>query len=529
MSWNRKYRPHQVKDLHLTQVRSYLSKLMKASTFPQAFLFTGPKGTGKTSTSRIIGAILNDQKNEETVRDMLVNNKKPKKHLQEPDFSTEGAEKIFSGESYLVQELDAASNRRIDDIRGLKQQVNLAPVDGLVKVYILDEVHMLTTEAFNALLKMLEEPPPHVVFILATTEFEKVPETVRSRCQTLHFTKASSQELKSALEPIIKAEKIEIDNAAVELIISQADGSFRDAVKYLEMASHLDTITSRGVDQLIGGSTSQRIKPLITKILDKDEKAVVEYFIQLRDENISPEIFYQKLLGFLHHQLVSSITTSHINDFEAERLTPQAAQFLLTELTQPGVNSLSPVPFLRLELKILELIGRAKSQNGKNANSGRVKKSLSSYKADKTKKAISQTNGHASSKATDEPQEKTTINGTTAISHEALTGDGQQLCEDWPSFVKKVAQHNFSLATLLKSAQPISGGVGNLTLSVYYRFHQEQLTQPKFQDTLGQIISNSYGGPLKINCILADQPAQAELAEPQIPDQLEKLAVEALM
>jgi DNA polymerase-3 subunit gamma/tau len=245
MSWYRTYRPTTISGLHLTSVREALQEMMKTGHFPHALLFTGPKGTGKTSSARIISALLNDPQNADQVEAMFFKasssstdtaDKKKKKNfaLVEPNPDDPIVQRIYRGASYVVQEMDAASHRGIDDVRELRERVYLPPQEGKVNVYILDEVHMLTTEAFNALLKILEEPPSHVVFILATTEIQKVPDTIVSRCTLVQFTKATSEELCSALRGILKQEGITFDEAAIMTIAQAADGSFRDAVKLLE-------------------------------------------------------------------------------------------------------------------------------------------------------------------------------------------------------------------------------------------------------------------------------------------------------
>ncbi len=542
MSWNRDYRPQRVADLHLTKVREYLLQLMRATSFPQVFLFTGPKGTGKTSTSRILGAILNDDQNQAAVTRLFFAHQKPAAHLVEPDPRTDRAKRIFAGESYLVQELDAASNRRIDDVRALKDQVQLAPVDGLIKVYILDEVHMLTTEAFNALLKMLEEPPPHVVFILATTEIEKVPPTVRSRCQVLHFAKATYDELVSALKPILKHQKLKIESEVIEEVVAHADGSFRDAVKNLEMISHLDQINLEAVRQLLGNDLLQQIESLVTLVLDKQASQVVGFFENLRDQGVAPDLFYKNLITYLHQRLINAVMGEDQSLTDNKRLSQVVLRFFLDELTQPGIDTPSPIPFLRLELKLLQLIDRAtnkkstpsKSQSSDGQEPG-MKKASPEQALVKTNPVKNQVKTAATSSndlvgdQADQVLPAAAITPLSSQSADVLTGNGEKLCQEWSSFVNKVAEDNFSLATLLKSARPIAGDHGEVTLSVYYRFHQEQLAQPRFQATLNELIANAYGGPLKISCVLDEQPAHAELTEPTLPDQLEKLAVEALM
>ena len=232
MAWNRKYRPSSISGLHLVEVRNQLETLILQGSIPQALLFAGPKGTGKTSAARILGALLNDPENLEPVKSIFFSKKKTKKgsSLQDIKTITPLAEKILSGDSYVVQEMDAASNRGIDDIRALKERIMLPPQEGVITVYILDEAHMLTTEAFNALLKLLEEPPEHVLFVLATTALHKIPATISSRCHVVQFRQATNEEILTALKSILEKEKIAYDTEALGEIAHQSDGSFRDAI-----------------------------------------------------------------------------------------------------------------------------------------------------------------------------------------------------------------------------------------------------------------------------------------------------------
>ena len=193
-----KYRPQTVSELDLVSVRETLTKLLSGSEIPHAFLFTGPRGTGKTSSARILAKAINCEHK--------------KKGSFEPCNECETCLAITRGTHIDVIEMDAASNRGIDEVRALKQDIMLSPTLLKKKVYIIDEVHMLTTEAANALLKTLEEPPSHVVFILATTDPQKLPQTVISRLSVVQFHKASEEEITSKLTRIAKSEKFEVEN-----------------------------------------------------------------------------------------------------------------------------------------------------------------------------------------------------------------------------------------------------------------------------------------------------------------------------
>src|SRR3990167_10708590 len=223
MTFYLKYRPQKLEELDSQGVRESLEKVVSSGKIPHALLFAGPKGTGKTSAARIIAKIANCEKNE--------------KKLKEPCDKCEQCKSIAKGSNIDVIELDAASHRGIEDVRALRDAVKLAPALGRKKVYIIDEAHMLTLEAANALLKTLEEPPSHVLFVLATTLPEKLPDTIRSRCTLIAFRKAVPQEVISSLDKAVLGEKLDIEDQALEEIAKRVDGSFREAHKILEQLS----------------------------------------------------------------------------------------------------------------------------------------------------------------------------------------------------------------------------------------------------------------------------------------------------
>jgi len=216
-----------------------LRRAIETDRVSHAYLFSGPRGTGKTSTAKVLAMGLNCEKGP----------------TPEPDGTCESCRAIMGNSSIDVLEMDAASNRGIDEIRDLRDKVNLAPAAGRMRVYIIDEVHMLTAEAFNALLKMLEEPPEHVVFVLATTEKHKVLPTIISRCQSFDFRRPSVETLVGKLEEISKAEGIEVEPEALTVIAREGRGSFRDAEGLLDQLSSFaeGRITAPMVRELLGG------------------------------------------------------------------------------------------------------------------------------------------------------------------------------------------------------------------------------------------------------------------------------------
>ena len=235
----RKWRPHTFRDLvgqdHISRT---LSQAITSGRIGHAYLFSGPRGTGKTSTAKILAMALNCKKGP----------------TPDPCGQCESCQRIMDGSAMDVFEIDAASNRGIDEIRGLRETVKFAPAEGRYKVYIIDEVHMLTAEAFNALLKTLEEPPAHVVFILATTEAHKVPPTIQSRCQRFDFRRITVGEIQGRLRYICDEMKTEADDKALELIALQADGGLRDALSILDQCISLSDgrVTEAQVQEMLG-------------------------------------------------------------------------------------------------------------------------------------------------------------------------------------------------------------------------------------------------------------------------------------
>lgn len=514
MSWFTKYRPAKISELHLESVKNQLQKLMKGGTFPQALLFTGPRGTGKTSSARIVGAMLNDPQNEQVIDYLLFSKDKPKKvELVDADTSSELAQQIRAGSSYTVNEMDAASNRGIDDIRLLREKIMLPPQQGKVSVYILDEVHMLTTEAFNALLKVLEEPPHHVVFVLATTEFHKVPETIVSRCSVVRFSKASTEEITTALSQVLQGEKIEFEPQALDMIAQNADGSFRDAVKLLEMVVEPGKKLTK--DQVVAANifvSKTRIQQLITALLDKDELQITQIFSELRNHQVNEKFFYKSLLEYLHQQLLYSIDPSRKDACASTKIL----HYLLQALTESDVTLDAPIALLSLELKFLEMIFKSKEKNGSGTQPKRVKKNPKkpeTVRSAETEKIVSST-----------PV-------VSVEQNQNLDGDGNMLISNWNQFMEQLHQKNISLELLLKSARPVEGMPGKAIIEVYYSFHKEQLQQPKFLNVLQECVRPLSGGAVNLEFVVADRQVESDQANiaAVVDDGLVEMAKEVLV
>jgi len=281
-----------------------------------AYLFVGSRGTGKTSMAKILARSLNCERGGPTVS---------------PCGECESCLTIAAGSSVDVIEMDAASNRSVDDVRDLRERVAYAPAGGRWKVYILDEAHMLTKEAWNAFLKTLEEPPPNTVFVLATTEAHRVMVTIADRCQRFDFQRPSLEQISEVLERVAAAEGIEVDDGAVATIARAAGGSFRDALGTLDQLVSFGgpRVSLDAVLELLGAADAELLFGAVDAVLAEDPKGVLEQVEGMARSGRDPTQFARDLLAHLRHLLVTQTIGEVPNTFvvtatDAGRLTAQA-------------------------------------------------------------------------------------------------------------------------------------------------------------------------------------------------------------
>lgn len=299
MSLYRKYRPQNFANLvGQEHVRITLSNALKLARVNHAYLFTGPRGTGKTSTARILAKAINCL------------NLKDAQPCEECDICRD----ISEGRLIDVIEIDAASNGRIEEIRDLREKINFAPTRARSKVYIIDEVHMVTKDAFNALLKTLEEPPTHVYFILATTEVHKIPETILSRCQRFDFKRIEDETLVARLSYIAAEEKIETEVKALEAIAHQAQGGMRDAIGLLEQLTVENKLTFAHVIDILGISGYASIEKLFGFLLQKDAQSGLAEIHNLYAEGYDLVQFNKNFLEYLRKKMLKSVEAGLIAD-----------------------------------------------------------------------------------------------------------------------------------------------------------------------------------------------------------------------
>lgn len=435
MSFYRTYRPQIIEQIDNNDVREQLLLLLtkERKQLPHAFLFTGPRGSGKTTAARIVAKLFNCTK--------------PTKHG--PCGKCLQCMSIAEGRNLDVLEIDAASNRGIDEIRQLRDAINLAPSSAQFKVYIIDEVHMLTPEAFNALLKTLEEPPEHAVFVLATTDPQKLPATITSRCVSILFHRASEDELVHALKRIVALEKISIDDSALSLLSARVDGSFRDAVKMLEQVSfHKGNVTNDIVKKLVSLSDETVRITLFESLAKKDVHAALSVIENVVKQGNDIKTFLIDCLEYLHNELLKGSTESKV---------------LIQKFTEAyTLMRASPIPELPLEVAVVDYCGDSVVSSPKDPLVPQPPQASSSFGL--------------------------------------LTLD--KLTEHWKDFIEELKPLNHSIAGVLRSARPKAISHGIVTIEAFYPFHKDKLSESKTKDMLISILKKLFGEKVKIEIVL---------------------------
>lgn len=339
-----------------------LKNALLQETVAHAYLFYGPRGTGKTTTARIFAKTLN----------CLTRQTDPQfKKKGIPCNSCEVCRAIDARHALDIVEIDAASHRGIDDIRELQDTVSSLPSLCRKKIVIIDEVHMLTPQAFNALLKTLEEPPEHVVFILATTEYEKVPATIVSRTQRFHFRRLTLQEIRKKLSHVIEKESLTCDDDALSMIAFLADGSLRDAESLLDQMVHLQKgpITTEAIEKIMGKVDFAKIVTLSEHIIHNDLKQTLSFLHEIQQQGHNIPQLTKDVINHLRFTL-SLKSNPHLEELFSKELTPQYlevlkkhAQEIETEKTIRIIQALITahaqmktisLPALPLELALIE-------------------------------------------------------------------------------------------------------------------------------------------------------------------------------
>jgi len=463
-----KYRPVKISQLDSEMARETLTKILSQKNLPQAFLFAGPKGIGKTSAARVLAKSLNC----------------PKAKKGEPCGRCPTCLEIGRGESLDVLEIDAASNRGIDDIRALKEKINLQPLKAKNKIYIIDEVHMLTREAFNAILKTLEEPPPHVYFVFCTTNPEKIPETVLSRLTRIDFRRATDKEIIRALKRVTRGEKIRIGKEILALIAASADGSFRDAHKifYQLWLENKGRVSLKAAKQAL--SRWQEATPwhLLKLIGESKIKEAVVLFEELAQRRIDWQEYGRRLVGAIQKILLAKLEIK-IEEKRAKELassfTKRQIVALAREFNQALIKAKKlPLPWLSFQLAV---IGLENETGGENE--------------EKVVEKFSQA----------EPAESDLVGQSVKNQRLSLS----ILKEKWTDFLQVVKPLNHSVCALLRAARPKKIDKKYVVLEVFYQFHKDQLEQEHNRRIVESALASLFQTPLRIKCELGQKPTRS--------------------
>ena len=478
----RKYRSKSLSDvIGQTHITDILTRSISKGKIAHAYLFTGPRGVGKTSVARILAHEINGLKYDESTN--------------HPD----------------IIEIDAASNRRIDDIRDLRDKVQIAPASAKYKVYIIDEVHMLTGESFNAFLKTLEEPPAHVIFILATTDAHKLPVTITSRTQRFTFRSISPADATSHLKTIASSEKILIDDDALDLIVEHGDGSFRDSISLLDQLSSLSEpkkpISRTLVENVLGLAAGDSINSLLGAYMSADRSQIISILSQLEQSGVSPTVVANQLMRLIRQQLDTKPQLVNLfEDLVAVLSSPRADARLLVALLPPA--SVSPIKLasaavsagpVAVELKSLE-----KEAIKSRPSETRVRQKVETEAKPEVEVAPNTTEQEVSDNSeaaadSDEPAE------TPDAPVEAKSPIKLDENFSWEAFTDQMKQSSVAIASILAKCKGESDG-STLTIFTGTAFWKKKLDDVKYQPALHDGLSAIGFSGLNIETVPTTMP-----------------------
>ncbi len=497
-----KYRPQTLNEIiGQESVKKTLISSFENEKLSHAYLFVGPRGTGKTSTARILAKMVNCSAKQNV-----------------PCNKCEICTSITDGSNMDLIEIDAASNRGIEDIRSLRDKIKLVPSTLKKKVYIIDEVHMLTTEAFNALLKTLEEPPKHALFILATTELGKIPHTILSRVQRLDFKLANTNEISEVLSKIIKEEKIDIDEEALKILVRRADGSFRDGVKFLDQVSSLkEKITAKSLEEYLKATQFDDLLLLLKSFSAKNAAESLlaiskqqESGVDIKDLIISLMETLRSLV-FIKNGLGEQLVKHHFVEDKYGEVVDLADNFSnqelvrILEILQAASEKLkfTSIPSLPLELAIVEICSPTS-----------VIPSISEESQDlKSRDPSPVTPDQDDKREAQDDKIETAYDGKSKIVVEdnpSSNNDILKLKEKWTFVLETIRAVNFSLEALLRSIKVAECSENTVIMEVPYSFHQRILEAPKNRELLEGVLSDILGRAIRISTILGKRPEKKE-------------------
>jgi DNA polymerase-3 subunit gamma/tau len=453
-----------------------IKQSIKENRISHAYLFTGPRGTGKTSLARLLAKVINCKNVSKS---------------GEPCNECSNCISINKGNFLDLIEIDAASNRGIEEIRDLKEKINFLPVEGKNKVYIIDEVHMLTSEAFNALLKTLEEPPSNVVFILATTEPHKLPLTIISRTQRFDFKQADEKSLYKKLKYIIELEKFSLSDEAISLLVHAGQGSFRDAETVLEkVLSSFQAekeISREDIEKTLGFVSKDLIRDFLSNILKDDLNTSLEILHNIWEDGMSLTQFTKEVLDEAREQLLDSVKGSGSHTKIDGRKMIIIIKEFNTALNDMRNNLLNILP---LEIALFNIIGFDSRQI---IDSKVVTNQISDIQI---KKVIPKINTEV----------KTLVNkigkeDKPKVSISTIENQFRLITDKWTEILVKAKEFNHFLTAILTGAK-LELIDGEIILKVTSPFHKKRIDNAETKKILLKIISELTGESIDFQCII---------------------------
>ena len=496
----RKWRPQSFEDIvgqnHITQT---LKNAIKMNRIGHAYLFSGPRGVGKTTTARIFAKALNCQDGP----------------TETPCNKCSRCIRINQGQSMDVLEIDGASNRGIEEIRELRSKIGFAPAEGKYKIYIIDEVHMLTDPAFNALLKTLEEPPRQVLFIFATTAPYKVPNTILSRCQSFYFRRISIEEMAEKLKRIVEEEKINIDSSSLRLIAEGATGSMRDAESILDqvIAYGENNITVDGVRDVLGLIPRETLFQMTDTIINHDTEKGLKLVGELVKEGIELNKFVQDLIIYTHNASLLKVlgkdnqySSSYFEAAELDKLwvllEKVEARFLLGIIEELKIIEermrFHHYPWILLELMVVKLT----YNESKPVQQDSIVKTITGKKETLIKKEEKIVTLTEKKECTTEDSKIADVDKDISTRHE--------LEKMWPKVLSRLKEETISIYTFLMEGNNIRLEDDQLIVSFSsdHCFPKENLEKKENKKKLEKILKEETKNDIRLKCVIGEDIAE---------------------
>jgi len=473
----RKYRPGKFAEvIAQNHIKVTLQNEIESGKLAHAFLFSGPRGIGKTTIARILAKSLNCTKRKGT----------------EPCCECESCLEIRNGNSLDLVEIDAASNRGIDEIRELREQTRYTPTKGNYKIFIIDEAHMLTTQAFNALLKTLEEPPAHAIFIMATTEIHKIPETIISRCQRFDFRKVPINDIASHLEDIAKQEKIKVETKVLENIARISEGYLRDAISLLGQILALGEkeISEEEASLVIPRSDWQQVLALLEYIFQGKTRDAILLINRLVEEGVDLEHFTYTVIESLRKILLAKVTADWQEvswDFgeaalkslteNVEGLSPNRLVGIIDVFMEAFLNlKKTKIVQLPLEMAVVKVIDNL----GNGQDHDETPPSVASSRSKPEARSVGQPEASVKPAA---------VNARINLN---------QVKQKWPEVIEALKSHNHSLASFLMVGSPLDIEDDKIIVGFKFNFHYERIKEPKNLEIVKEVLAKIFSVKLSL-------------------------------